>query len=497
VDLHASTALYGNVSTLSVSPVRTGLVAVGTDDGLVQVTTDDGASWHETDRFPEVPEMMKAGMVAWSSTMEGTLFAVFDGHKDNVFRPFVVRSDDYGKTWRDVTGDLPGFGPTRSVAVHPQNGDLIFVGTEFGVFASNRGGERWIRFGEGLPTAAVHGIVVHPRENDLVLGTHGRGFWVLDDIGLLEGLTPEVLRRDAFLATPRRATQIRDANRGRGSVGDTYWTAQNPPRGAILDYWIGEAAVGSAVRMDVLDDTGQVVRTVAEGAAERGGHRLIWDLRHEAPPGPNGRPSTRVRGRFVLPGSYQIRLWVGNREYTRPLSVRMDPVLSVDEKPREALDRTLALQADLVGAAAVVGSVVDTVAAQAEVVLEALSEHSDVPPEVAKNARAVRAEAQRLRVVLSGPGGGGIAQQETVLPIGTLVGRLYSTTEAWTGSPTEDQRRLTRQAHGDMVRLISDLRALIEQELQRLRQAFTEAGIPWPAGEAPTLPDNLIRPYAS
>jgi len=280
-------------------------------------------------------------------------------------------------------------------------------------------------------------------------------------------------------------------------VGDTYWTAENPPRGAILDYWIGEEAVGNPVRMDVLDNAGEVVRTVTEGTAERGGHRVVWDLRHEAPLGPSGRPSTRGRGRFVLPGSYQVRLRVGDREYSKPLLVRMDPDLSVDKASREALDRTLALQADLVGAAALLGSVVDTVAAKAQLVLDVLSESGDAPPKLAEDARAVRAETQRLRVVLSGPGGGGIAQQETVLPLGTLVGRLYSTTEAWTGSPTEDQRRLTRQAHRDMAELIGDLRALIEQKLSGLREAFVGAGVPWPAGEIPNIPDYLIPPYAS
>jgi hypothetical protein len=162
-----------------------------------------------------------------------------------------------------------------------------------------------------------------------------------------------------------------------------------------------------------------------------------------------------------------------------------------------ALDRTLALQADLVGAAAVAGPVIDTVAAQAEVVLEALSGQGDVRAQVIARARAVLTEAQRIRVVLSGPGAGGIAQQETVLPLGALVGRLYSTTEAWTGSPTEDQRRLTRHAHRDMAKLIADLRALIDNDLSGLRQDFAEAGISWPAGEAPTLPDHLIPPFES
>lgn len=497
VDLHASTALYGNVATLGLSPVRPGLLAVGTDDGLVQVTTDDGATWAKTDRFPGVPEMMKVGMVAWSSTEEGTLFAVFDGHKDNIFQPYVVRSDDSGINWRNVTGNLPRFGPARSVAVHPRNGSLVFVGTEFGVFASIHGGGEWIRLGRGLPTVAVHGMVVHPRDNDLVLGTHGRGFWVLDDVGLLEGLTSDVLAGDAYLAVPRRATQIRDVDRGRGSVGDTYWTARNPPRGAVLDYWVGGAAVGRPVRMEVLDATGRVVREVLTGIAEAGGHRCVWDLRHEAPLGADGRPSPRSRGRFVLPGTYQVRLTVGELEYTRPLSVRMDPALSVDEASRMALDAILSLQADLVGAAAVAEAVVDTVAAQAHVVLEAVAGRGDVPARVTGSAQTLLAGIQRLRVRLSGSGGGGIAQQETVLPLGALVGRLYGTTEAWTGPPTEDQRRLTRRAHEELTALMAELRVLIQDEVPALREALAEAGIPWPAGEIPTLPDDLLPPLES
>ncbi len=175
----------------------------------------------------------------------------------------------------------------------------------------------------------------------------------------------------------------------------------------------------------------------------------------------------------------------------------MDPALDIDKEARRALDKILALQADLVGAAAALGSAVDTVVAQAHFVLEALSEGADLSQETGERARAVQAEARRLRVLLSGPGIGGVAQQETLLPLRTLVRRLYNTTEAWTGPPTEDQRRLTRRAHGDMARLISDLRVLIEEGLPGLRRAFSEAGIPWPAGQIPIIPDSLIPPYVS
>ncbi len=338
-------------------------------------------------------------------------------------------------------------------------------------------------------------MAVHPRENDLVIGTHGRGFWVLDDLGLLEDLTPAVVAGHSHLAAPRTATQIRDVNRGRGSVGDSYWTARNPPRGAALDYWIGDAAIGESVVLEILDGAGSVVRRVEESTAARGAHRIVWDLRHEAPIGADGQPSRRLPGRFVLPGSYQVRLTVAEQVQVRPLQVRMDPGLSVADGARRALDAALALQADLVGAVALFGSAVDTVLAQAGTVLESLAGLPDAPGTLTERARELEAGARRLRVVLEGPGQGGIAQQETVLPLSTLVTRLYSTTETWTNRPTADQSRLTTRAHRDLVELLSRLRPLLERDLPELRRAMAEAGIPWPAGDAPVLPDGLLPPF--
>ncbi|NNK63744.1 MAG: hypothetical protein HKO98_11130, partial [Gemmatimonadetes bacterium] len=495
IDLHASTALYGNISAMALSSIEAGVVAVGTDDGLIQVTRDDGGAWQRTADFPGVPEMMKVGAVAWSGTVPGTLFAVFDGHKDNDFGPHVVRSDDYGATWRNVTGDLPEFGPTRSVAVHPRNGDLVFVGTEFGAFFSNRGGDRWVALDHDLPTVAVHAIVVHPRENDLVLGTHGRGFQVLDDVGLLEALTPEAVASHSVLAAPRRATQIRDANRGRGSVGDSYWNADNPPRGAILDFWIGDAGVGEAWTLDVLAADGSVLRRVADGTATRGAHRHIWDLRHEAPLGADGQPSRRFRGRFVVPGSYTVRLTVGATVHTQQLDVRMDPALDIAPATRLVLDETLRLQAALVGAAAVVGAAVDTLVAQAGAVGALLEDTPSAPAAIAEAAREMTAETRRLQVILEGPGASGLAQQETVVPLASLVSRLYASTESWTGPPTADQRNLTARARAELTELVADLRALIDDALPALRSSLDAAGLAWPAGDAPVLPADLLPPF--
>jgi len=494
IDLHASTALYGNTHSLAVSTLRPGLVAAGTDDGLVQISRNDGKTWQKSDKFPGVPDMMKVAMLAWSTTDEGTIFVAFDGHQDNRFEPHVVRSDDYGATWRDISSGLPEFGPTKSVVVHPRNGELVFVGTEFGVYFSRDGGDHWLPLRTGLPTNSVQGIVVHPRENDLVIGTHGRGFWVLDELSLLESLTDEVVGSASFLAAPRRATQVRDVNRGRKSFGNSYWTAKNPPRGAIIDYWIGDIAVGQPVMLEILDAQGEIVRRIREPDAARGAKRTVWDLRHEAPPSDSESSWRKPLGRFVLPGKYQLKLSVGNQVHTQPLTVRMDPAVDVAARDRLALEPTLALQARLLTATYEAGKAVDASIEQTEALLVAL-QGQPVDASLLGQARAAADEAKRLHVTLSGEELG-IAQQETYLPLADLTLRLYMTTESWSGAPSPEKQELTRVAHRDVQKVLAELKSYLNDTLPALRKSAVTAGIEWPTAELPAaLPDGLVPVY--
>jgi len=494
IDLHASTALYGNLHAIALSERRRGLIAVGSDDGLVHVSRNDGRSWQKTERFPDVPDMMKVAMIEWSPTADGTLFAVFDGHKDNTFKPFVVRSDDYGATWKNITNDLPEFGSTRSVTVHPRNGELVFVGTDFGVYFSRDGGAHWLSLGSGLPTNSVQGIVVHPRENDLVIGTHGRGFWVLDDLSLVESLTPDVVRGHSYLAAPRRATQIRDVSRGRRAFGHSYWTAANPPRGAIIDYWVGDSAVGQPVTVEVLDRGGTAIRTIEESTAARGAHRTVWDLRHEAPPTDSASSWRTPVGRFVPPGEYQLRLTVGEAVSTQPLEVRTDPAITVSARDRRLLESTLALQARLLTATYHAGKAVDASVEQTAALVEAL-ESAGAGADLVNDAHAAAEEAGRLKVALSGEELG-IAQQETYLPLDDLALRLYMNTEMWTGVPTPEQQKLTGIAHRDLEQMLAELEPFLADTLPSLRRRAAAAGVDWPADELPApLPDGLIPDY--
>jgi photosystem II stability/assembly factor-like uncharacterized protein len=483
IDLHASTAMYGNLHALRESPLRRGLLAAGSDDGLIHVSRDGGRSWQRTERFPGVPDRVKVAMLAWSEQDEGTLFATFDGHKDNRFTPFVVRSDDYGESWRNITGDLPEFGPTRSIAVHPRNRDLVFVGTDFGVFVSFAGGDEWLPLQAGLPTNSVQGIIVHPRDNDLVIGTHGRGFWVIDDLGLLETLSAERAEEHSFLAPPRPAVQIRDKNRGRRAFGHSYFTTSNPPRGAIIDYWIGDEAAGEAVTVDILGADGEVLRRVAEHTAARGVARAVWDLRLEAPPSDSQSSWRKPEGRFVLPGNYQLRLSVGDRQHTAELRVQGDPAVDVSMRDRRRREALLAQQAQLLTASYHAGKAVDAAIEQTAALSERLRETSaDASLEAQADAAAERLRA--LKVALAGDALG-IAQQETVLPLADLTLRLYRTTESWSGAPSPTQTRLTESARESLQPVLDGLQQLLADELPGLSAAVKSAGLVWPDERLP------------
>lgn len=490
IDLHASTALYGNVHALTESSLRRGLLVAGTDDGLIQVSRDDGRTWKKTAKFPGVPDMMKVAMVAWSSTREGTLFAVFDGHQDNDFRPHAVRSDDFGVTWKNITADLPAFGPTKSIVTHPRNGELLFAGTDFGVYFSRDGGGHWLALRSGLPTNSVQGILVHPRENDLVIGTHGRGFWVLDQLNLIEALTPEVVSGHSYLPALRRATQVRDVERGRDNFGHSYFTTKNPPRGAIIDYWIGDPAVGQPVKIEVFDSSGTMIREIAGSKAARGAQRLVWDLRFEPPPGDSESSWRKLHGRFVVPGVYQVRLTVGDKVQTRPLEVRLDPGVTISDADRARLEALLARQAQLVKATYAAGKPVSASVEQTAALLKAL-EAANADRALVAQARAAADEAMRLNVILNGKDVG-LAQQETFLPLAELARRLYSTTQDYTGAPDAAQIKLTDVAAVDVQALYRDLEPLVSDRLPALKAAAAKAGVAWPVDSLPSLPSGDV-----
>ncbi|MBK8976212.1 MAG: hypothetical protein IPM29_09810 [Planctomycetes bacterium] len=272
------------IVTIGVSPRDPRVLWCGTDDGNVQVTRDGGAVWTDvTAALLAAPGAPRPG--TWISRVEpshhadGRCFVTLDDHRRDDFRPFVFATDDFGASWRDVTGDLPGNGSCYVVREDPVQPWLVFAGTEFGAWASIDGGGRWAELAGGLPTVAVHDLVIHPRDADLVAGTHGRSIWILDDLTGLRQLTPEVRSQPAALLAPRRATRWREIRVGRMQP-DFLFRGANPPRAAWLHFW---SRGGGSATIEIAEP-GTDRRWTERVEARPGLNRVAWPLRYPASP---------------------------------------------------------------------------------------------------------------------------------------------------------------------------------------------------------------------
>lgn len=346
------------ITTLTESPVRTGVLWAGTDDGEVQVSRDGGRTWTSVvERIPGLPRDAGGKPALWVSRIEasphdaGTAYVAFDNHRLNDFSAYLFETTDYGHSWRSIVSDLPANVPVNVVRADRVNPDLLFVGTETGVHVSIDRGRRWTRLMRGLPTVPVDDLVIHPRESELIAGTHGRSIYVLD-IAPLQQMTGEVLTRDLHLFQPGRATLFAiDPTRNTGASGARRFAAPNPythlvepgdstgmaPSGATFFYHLGPAALGR-VTITIEDVTGRRVRRL-EAPAGVGLQRLDWDLRGEPLPGlppwrrVGGNDSRRLADRdaegrpgpLVEPGTYRVRIQAGGRTKETTLRVEPDP----------------------------------------------------------------------------------------------------------------------------------------------------------------------------
>lgn len=349
---NASTSFYGNIVALTESPLQEGLLAVGSDDGLIQITEDGGKTWRRIEKVGTVPERTYVADLKASRHRRETLYAAFDNHKMGDFTPYLYRSRDLGATWENIGTSLPKDHVVYAVLEDPVDPNLLFAGTEFGVFFSPDGGGQWVKLTGGIPTIAVRDMAIQERETDLVLATFGRGFYVLDDYSPLRRLSEEKLQQPALLFPVKPALAYVESTplggKGKASQGDAFFTAPNPPFGATFTYYLKESLTTlkeqrhqreaqaakegrtlpyptpeqlreeaqeeePAVILTVQDLEGNLVRRLV-GSKEKGIHRVSWDLRF--PPAHPIKKEEQQRepwqpqplGPLVAPGEYQVTL---------------------------------------------------------------------------------------------------------------------------------------------------------------------------------------------
>ncbi|MCI0487250.1 MAG: hypothetical protein L0229_11695 [Blastocatellia bacterium] len=325
---------YGNIITIGESPVLPGVLWVGTDDGNIQVSRDGGASWKNVvENIQGIPKTHQVSRVEPSHFDAATCYVSIDGHRNDDFKPYIFVTRDYGATWKSLSGNLPS-GNVNVIREDPKNKNLLFAGTEYALYISLNGGAEWKRFMTGLPTVRVDDILVHPRDNDLIVGTHGRGVWIIDDITPLQQLADEVMAKDTHLFEVRPGTQwLQDTYKNRYWGASKNFEGENPEPGTAISYYLKSAA-SEDVKITVSDITGKVLRNL-KGTKDIGLNRVQWDLREDPPqppPGFNpGGGGGGGGGRFrfrqgppVDPGTYIVKVSVGGKELTTKVVVEAD-----------------------------------------------------------------------------------------------------------------------------------------------------------------------------
>lgn len=312
------------IVSLAESPVKAGIVWAGTDDGKVWVTPNGGAALSDlTANLRGVPRGLYVSRIEASPHDARTAFVSFDGHRSGLFAPYLLVTRDLGQTWTSLAADLPKDHPVKVVRQDPGNPDLLFAGTEFGLFVSFDAGRKWLRWKHGLPTVAVDDIAIHPRERDVLVATHGRSLYVLDGIQLLEHWRAAALSDTVTFAPPRPAWAYYPRALG-GKWGQGEFLGANPPFGAWFDYFLPRELEGD-VTIAVTDSAGRAVRSL-KGPATAGFHRVTWDLAAGEPRERVGRDEWPGQVDYVAPGSYRVSLTAGRAApRTQRVEVRAVP----------------------------------------------------------------------------------------------------------------------------------------------------------------------------
>lgn len=337
---HDGAGAFSSIVTISESSVIPGIIWVGTNDGNVQVTRDGGATWKNVvDTVPGVPKETHVSRVEASHFDAGTCYVSFDGHRTDDHKPYVFVTRNFGATWKALTNNLPAVGNVNVIKEDPKNLNLLYLGTEYGFYISLNGGAEWKRFMNGMPVVRIDDVMVHPRDNDLIVATHGRSIYILDDITALQQMTDTVLKSDVQLFDVRPGTAwIQDITLSRSIGGSKNFAGENPPAGVAISYYLKSAASGD-VKLTITDYSGKVVRTI-DGPKNGGLNRVGWDFRGNPPTLPAG---AQVRGggggtggggggtgRGGLggpasePGSYLLKLSVGGKDYTTRILIEVD-----------------------------------------------------------------------------------------------------------------------------------------------------------------------------
>ena len=480
---HDGQETFAQVVTLAESPIKEGLLYAGTDDGNLHVSRDSGATWKNlTGKVPSVPANTYVSRVVPSRFAEGTVYVTFDGHRSDDYNSYLFVSTDFGETWKSIKSDLPSGVTTRVIREHPRNQNLLFLGTEFGAFVSFDKGGRWSKIKGAFPPVRVDDIQIHGRENDLVLATHGRSIWVLDDITPLEQASGAVASSDLTLFDIRPATEFRIYN-SKGNIGHKWFAADNPAYGAGLHYYL-KSAQKDAVKIRVTDKSGKLVREL-DGPKDAGLNFVDWDLRYTAPVtgsgGGGGGFFGAPRGPRVSPGDYTVTISAGGKQASKSVRVEEDPRIQISPGDRARLDDAVMKVYELQKSADSLRRSVESLRSQ----LKSLDAELKKAPNVSDAARAAlksltdKVDDLQRKTVASADqsGGAGPALPDAPRPVVGRLGQLSGSLDSYTAPPTPSQSERIGELTSELKSLVDQLNKLLDEDVASVNRTLRESGV--------------------
>lgn len=512
---HDGVQAWPAITTIDESPMNANLLWVGTDDGNLQVSRDGGQNWKNVaEKVKGVPKGTYVTRVIASRFSEGTAYATFDGHRSNDFNIYVYMTTDYGETWKPIRNGLSDdAGTVHVIREHHRNPKLLFLGTEHGLYISFDQGARWSRLKLNLPTVPVDDIAIHPRDNDLVIATHGRSIWILDDITPLEQMTDAALGENLHLFDPRVTTDWRIANRGGGFYGHEIFMGPNPPRGAIIQYYLkSKPEEKDRVRVTISDKDGKVLREL-NGARNAGMNRVTWDLRTrpatvaeggaggetetaEVQEGGGEQPAGGGFGGFggngalrVEPGEYTVKISMGSTEQTKKFTVEEDPRVVISAQDRAARWQALTQLSQMTATANASQRSMTGLHASLSNLLESSKRPggTKLPENVQKATEDLLKNVEETCKKFAAPAqcgdrnARGTAGPPLVYTPPTLtqrIGQLLGGIENYTAPPTAWQLDQIKRLQGMLGEASASARKLAQQDLQALNKMMNDANMP-------------------
>jgi len=466
---NSAAEMHTSIYSISESPRNGQIIWVGTDDGNLQITRDGAKTW--TNVVANVPGLPKFSWVSWveaSRFDEATAYATFDRHTFGDLKSYAYKTTDYGKTWTALPVQQSGAsGYAHVIKEDTVDRDLLFLGTEFGLWISTDGGQRWAQYkGSDFPSAAVRDLVIQPRESDLVLATHGRGIWIIDDISPLRSLKPDLMEKDAAIINGPPAIQYFNASGG-WPEGDETFNGPSRTTDAFVTYYQKRRHIFGDLKIEIFDQDGKLLDKIA-GSKHRGLNRATWSMRLSPPAVPPAASAlfSATLGPRVLPGTYTVKITKGDQVYTGTIKAVLDPRAKFTLDDRKAqydlVMKLYRLLAHMTYATSAIESVRDAAGTAGAKV-------GDKDP-LRPRLQQLSEECEKLRSkIVATKEGGMITGEERIRE---LLGNLYGDVNSYEGRPSDDQLMRTGALGHELEDVITEFRSLTTRELPTINKSL-------------------------